>query len=62
VLEEPVVAEDGSKQTRILRSIELTGDLTPEQVENLKSIANKCPIHKLLEGPKQIATEVAHKS
>lgn len=44
---------------KIVREIALSGDLTDEQVESLKTIADKCPIHKLLSGPKQIATEVA---
>lgn len=44
---------------KIIREIELSGDLTDEQVDSLRTIADKCPIHKLLSGPKQIATEVA---
>jgi|AGTN01.3.fsa_nt_gi Predicted redox protein, regulator of disulfide bond formation len=44
---------------KIIREIALTGELTDEQVESLKTIADKCPIHKLLSGPKQISTEVA---
>lgn len=44
---------------RIVREVKLSGELSDEQVESLKSIADKCPIHKLLSGPKQIATAVA---
>jgi len=33
-------------------------DLTDEQVENLKAIADKCPIHKILNGPKKITTAI----
>lgn len=43
---------------KIVREIELKGALEPDQVDALKAIADKCPIHKLLSGPKQIATEV----
>ncbi len=44
---------------KILRDVKLIGDLTDEQIESLKAIADKCPIHKLLSGPKQIETAVA---
>ena len=44
---------------RIVRDVKLKGDLTDEQVESLKTIADKCPIHKLLSGPKQIDTAVS---
>lgn len=48
----------GKKSTRINRHIEVSGDLTSEQVESLKAIADKCPIHKLLTGHKEIATDI----
>ena len=32
------------------RAIELTGDLTPEQRQRMMEIADKCPVHKTLEG------------
>ncbi len=52
--------ENGSRTIpRIVRDVKLTGDLTDEQVDSLKAIADKCPIHKLLTGSKQIDTEVA---
>jgi len=38
------------------RSIELTGDLTPAQRERLIEIADKCPVHKTLEGELHIHT------
>lgn len=44
---------------KIIREIELEGDLTEEQVEDLKRIADKCPIHKLMVGPKEISTSVS---
>ena len=44
---------------RIVREIELVGDLSAEEIEDLKRIADKCPIHKLMVGPKEIATTVS---
>src|SRR5690554_3695287 len=38
----------------IHREIELEGDLDREQKERLMTIANKCPIHKLLAGEVEI--------
>ena len=51
----------GKKISKITREIDLEGDLTQEQIDGLKAIADKCPIHKLLSGPKQILTNVHHK-
>ena len=51
----------GKKIFKITREIDLEGDLTQEQIDSLKVIADKCPIHKLLVGPKQILTNVHHK-
>ena len=38
----------------IQREIELEGDLDREQKERLMTIANKCPIHKLIAGEVEI--------
>ena len=46
------------KTAKITRVIEVTGNLTPDEVDALQSIADKCPIHKLLSGPKQISTSI----
>jgi putative redox protein len=57
--DEEVEGENGGgKTTKITRDIQVEGNLTAEQVESLKTIADKCPIHKLLSGPKQIATNI----
>lgn len=48
--------EEMSKETKITRKIEFTGDLTQEQRERLMLIADKCPIHKLLTNPIKITT------
>ena len=41
------------------RSIRLIGRLTDEQREYLLGIANKCPIHKVMQGRFQVATVLA---
>ena len=48
--------EEMSKDTRITRKIELTGDLDDEQRKRLMIIADKCPIHKMLSNPIQVIT------
>ena len=48
------------KMTQITREIDVEGDLTQEQIDSLKAIADKCPIHKLLIGSKQILTNMHH--
>jgi putative redox protein len=48
------------KLNKISREIKVSGNLTEEQIQSLRSIADKCPIHKLLEGPKEITTSIAH--
>ena len=41
------------------RTIRLTGDLTPEQRAKLLEIADKCPVHRTLEGEVKIETTAA---
>ena len=48
----------GKKMSKITRDISVTGELTQEQLDTLKSIADKCPIHKLLTESKQILTNL----
>lgn len=51
-------AEGSNKRIdRIMRYIELDGDLTRQQRERLIEIAEKCPVHKTIEGKPQILTE-----
>ena len=59
--EEKQVENEGKKSSLITRHIDIEGNLTAEQIDGLRVIADKCSIHKLLEGPKQIQTEIAHK-
>lgn len=48
----------GKKMAKITRDIQVRGDLTKEQLDTLKSIADKCPIHKILTESKQIVTSL----
>lgn len=50
--------QKGEQATYIQRSILLTGDLSAEQRERLLTIANLCPVHKLLSGTIEIATQL----
>ena len=52
----------GKKIPRFTRDIEVEGDLTQEQLDTLKSIADKCPIHKILTGEKTIDTQLKTKT
>jgi uncharacterized OsmC-like protein len=48
----------GKKMAKISRGIEVKGALNEEQLSTLKSIADKCPIHKILTESKQIVTNL----
>jgi putative redox protein len=56
--EDQVDDGDGKKKTVITREIKVTGQLEQEQLDSLKAIADKCPIHKLLTGQKEISTNL----
>lgn len=43
---------------KVNREITIKGTLDDEQVESLKKIADKCPVHKLLSGKKEITTSM----
>ncbi len=43
---------------RIHRVIEMTGDLTPEQIDRLRAVASRCPVHKTISGNLQIEDHV----
>ena len=45
------------KIDQIKRMISLKGDLTDEQRKRLIEIADRCPVHKTLEGKPEILTE-----
>jgi putative redox protein len=42
------------KLSRLRRKVEVTGDLDDEQRARLHEIANRCPVHRTLEGPIEI--------
>jgi putative redox protein len=46
------------KESLISRKLSFVGDLDAEQIKRLTEIADKCPIHKLLESQIKISTEV----
>ncbi|MCU0855421.1 MAG: OsmC family protein, partial [Rhodobacteraceae bacterium] len=48
----------GEKIDRFTRVIRLTGDLDAEQRARLLEIADKCPVHRTLEGGASIATRL----
>ena len=43
----------------VTREIELTGPLSPEQRERLRSIADRCPVHKTLHGEVVVTSRLA---
>jgi uncharacterized OsmC-like protein len=49
-------ANPGKKLSKITRDIKVEGDFDAEQIESLKAAADRCPIHKILQGPKTIDT------
>ncbi|MBL8399159.1 MAG: OsmC family protein [Candidatus Accumulibacter sp.] len=50
---------DGGKIDHIRRKISLDGELTSAQRASLLTIANKCPVHRLLQSDIQIDSELA---
>lgn len=50
----------GKQMSKITRDINVKGNLTVEQVDALKVTADKCMIHKLLTGNKEIVSHVIH--
>ena len=51
------IDSESSDLTAMTRKVTLRGDLTEEQRAYLMTIANKCPIHKVLSGRVVISTE-----
>jgi putative redox protein len=56
---DPINKDDPKAGKRIERMITVAGDLTAEQREKLLEIADKCPVHRTLSGPLEIATQLA---
>lgn len=49
-----------NRQYQISVRLQLTGSLSDEQKQRLLEIADKCPVHKLLESSTQIETSLAN--
>jgi len=52
-------AERNAKMDHVERTIELFGDLTPEQRTRLLEIADKCPVHRTLSSTIQVSSRLA---
>jgi len=50
--------DEEAKQTNISRELELIGNLDEAQKARLFSIAEKCPVHKMLSNPIEISTQL----
>ncbi len=50
--------QPGKKSSLITREISVAGNLSQEEVDGLKAIADKCPIHKLLTSQQEVKTEI----
>lgn len=50
--------DDQAKKTNISRELELIGNLDEAQKARLFSIAEKCPVHKMLSNPIEISTQL----
>lgn len=44
--------------TQFIKKIEIKGDLDEDQKERLFEIASRCPIHRILENPTEIKSEL----
>lgn len=42
----------------VVREITMTGDLSAEQIESLRVIADKCPVHRTLTGAVLVTTSI----
>jgi len=52
----PLAADGKGKQDLFVRTLQLTGPLDSEQRARLLEIAGRCPVHRTLEGAKEIRT------
>jgi putative redox protein len=44
--------------SKITRDIEVEGNLSAQEIDSLKAIADKCPIHKLITESNQVVTNI----
>lgn len=45
---------------KLVRHITVAGELSPDQLERLKWVAEHCPVHRSIEGGCQIRTQIEH--
>ncbi len=50
------VAGQATKVPLITKTIQVKGNLSPQELQSMKAIAEKCPVNKLLLGDKQMAS------
>jgi uncharacterized OsmC-like protein len=53
---------NGGKIDRFERHISIAGEVAPELADKLEQIANKCPVHKTLEGNSKVVTVIENKA
>ncbi len=46
--------------SHITKQITVTGPLDQQQIQRLKEIADRCPVHRTLTGEKKVTTEIVH--
>jgi putative redox protein len=56
--DEPDPANPGKTRMVVTEDIEVTGKMTPKQLDELKKAAQKCPVYKLMTEPKRMAASV----
>lgn len=54
-----VTRDEANGLYKLFRKVEFVGNLTAEQRDYLLGIANKCPIHKALNGKFEVSTQMA---
>lgn len=47
------------RKTLLKKSLRFSGNLTADEIERLRAIADKCPTHVLLSNPISLVTEIA---
>jgi putative redox protein len=58
--DEPDPANPGKRRNVIAEEIEVQGNLTQKELDDIKATAKKCPVYKLMTEPKRMDTSVKH--
>ena len=56
----PDPANSGQNITQITEQVDVLGNLAAAELQALQGAASKCPVYKLLTGPKQVVTNLVH--